>query len=127
MMITARQGYEHFAIYDTIEDRFVGVNLTVKECAKIRSERYGTSIDEEIGNLQQRSNYMNISTLGKKYIDDDEIKQNIVINGMSIDVAIQTLEENSCSLCAYGSQDMDSCDISYCDNRDAIKTLKSKI
>ena len=38
--------------------------------------------------------------------------------------AIKTLKENYCSMCAYGSQDMDSCDIRSCDNKDAIKALE---
>ena len=38
--------------------------------------------------------------------------------------AIKTLKENYCAMCAYGSQDMDSCDIRSCDNKDAIKALE---
>lgn len=38
--------------------------------------------------------------------------------------AIKGLKENLCSLCAYGSQNMDSCDIRECDNRDYIKALE---
>ena len=38
--------------------------------------------------------------------------------------AIKTLKENCCVMCAYGSQDMESCNIRYCDNRDAIKALE---
>lgn len=38
--------------------------------------------------------------------------------------AIKTLKENCCAMCAYGSQDMDSCDIHGCDNRDAIKAME---
>lgn len=38
--------------------------------------------------------------------------------------AIKGLKENMCSLCAYGSQNMDSCDIRECDNRDYIKALE---
>ena len=37
--------------------------------------------------------------------------------------AIETLKENLCAMCAYGSQNMESCDIRSCDNRDAIKAL----
>ena len=40
--------------------------------------------------------------------------------------AIKTLKENCCAMCAYGSQDMDSCDIRGCDNRDAIKALEQE-
>ena len=29
-------------------------------------------------------------------------------------------------MCAYGSQDMDSCDIRSCDNKDAIKALEQE-
>lgn len=41
--------------------------------------------------------------------------------------AIKTLKENCCAMCAYGSQDMDSCDIRGCDNRDAIKALEQEL
>lgn len=40
--------------------------------------------------------------------------------------AIKGLKENLCSLCAYGSQNMDSCDIRECDNRDYIKALEQQ-
>jgi hypothetical protein len=40
--------------------------------------------------------------------------------------AIKTLKENLCGLCAYGSQNMESCDIRSCDNRDAIKVLEQE-
>lgn len=43
---------------------------------------------------------------------------------MTEEQAIKGLKENLCSLCAYGSQNMDSCDISECDNRDYIKALE---
>ena len=46
---------------------------------------------------------------------------------MTREEAIKTLEENSCSLCAYGSKNMESCDIKYCDNREAIKVLKQDL
>ena len=38
--------------------------------------------------------------------------------------AIKTLKENVCAICAYGSQNMELCDIRGCDNRDAIKALE---
>lgn len=43
---------------------------------------------------------------------------------MDTEEAIETLKENSCAMCAYGSQSMMSCDIRGCDNRDAIKALE---
>lgn len=43
---------------------------------------------------------------------------------MTKEQAIKGLKENLCSLCAYGSQNMDSCDIRGCDNRDYIKALE---
>ena len=43
---------------------------------------------------------------------------------MTEEQAIKGLKENLCSLCAYGSQNMDSCDIRECDNRDYIKALE---
>ena len=43
---------------------------------------------------------------------------------MTREEAIETLKENSCAMCAYGSQNMMSCDIRGCDNRDAIKALE---
>lgn len=46
---------------------------------------------------------------------------------MTKEEAIKTLEENNCSLCNYGSKNMESCDIRYCDNREAIKVLKQEI
>ena len=45
---------------------------------------------------------------------------------MTREVAINTLKENCCAICAYGSQDMDSCDIRSCDNRDANKSLEQE-
>ncbi len=45
---------------------------------------------------------------------------------MTKEMAIKGLKENLCSLCAYGSQNMDSCDIRECDNRDYIKTLEQQ-
>lgn len=42
---------------------------------------------------------------------------------MTREEAIKTLQDNICATCAYGST-MDKCDIAYCDNRHAIKTLK---
>jgi hypothetical protein len=44
---------------------------------------------------------------------------------MTTEEAIKTLKENMCAQCAYGS-DMENCDISYCDNRDAIKALEQE-
>ena len=43
---------------------------------------------------------------------------------MTIKEAFETLKENLCGMCAYGSQCMESCDIRSCDNRDAIKALE---
>lgn len=43
---------------------------------------------------------------------------------MTREEAIKALKENYCAMCAYGSQNMDSCDIRSCDNRDAIKALE---
>ena len=45
---------------------------------------------------------------------------------MTIEEALKTLKENCCAMCAYGSPDMDSCDISSCDNKDAIKALEQE-
>lgn len=45
---------------------------------------------------------------------------------MTKEQAIKGLKENLCSLCAYGSQNMDSCDIRECDNRDYIKALEQQ-
>lgn len=45
---------------------------------------------------------------------------------MTKEEAIKGLKENLCSLCAYGSQNMDSCDIKECDNRDFIKVLEQQ-
>ncbi len=45
---------------------------------------------------------------------------------MTKEKAIKGLKENLCSLCAYGSQNMDSCDIRECDNRDYIKALEQQ-
>ena len=45
---------------------------------------------------------------------------------MTREEAYKTLKENLCAMCAYGSQNMESCDIRSCDNRDAIKTLEQE-
>lgn len=45
---------------------------------------------------------------------------------MTREEAIETLKENFCAMCAYGSQSMMSCDIRGCDNRDAIKALEKE-
>ena len=45
---------------------------------------------------------------------------------MTREEAIKTIKENCCAMCAYGSQDMDSCDIRSCDNKDAIKALEQE-
>ena len=45
---------------------------------------------------------------------------------MTKDEAIKTLKDNYCAMCAYGSQNMDSCDIRSCDNKDAIKILEQE-
>lgn len=45
---------------------------------------------------------------------------------MTKEEAIEILKENFCSMCAYGSQSMMSCDIRGCDNRDAIKALEQE-
>lgn len=45
---------------------------------------------------------------------------------MTREDANKTLKENLCAMCAYGSQNMDSCDIRSCDNRDAIKALEQE-
>lgn len=45
---------------------------------------------------------------------------------MTREEAIKTLEENICNLCAYGSKNMESCDIRYCDSKEAIETLKQE-
>lgn len=45
---------------------------------------------------------------------------------MTKEQAIKGLKENLCALCAYGSQNMDSCDIRKCDNRDYIKALEQQ-
>lgn len=44
---------------------------------------------------------------------------------MTNEEATKTLKENCCSMCAYGGYDMDSCDVSYCDNREAIEVLNA--
>ena len=46
---------------------------------------------------------------------------------MTKDEAIKTLKDNYCAMCAYGSQNMDSCDIRSCDNKDAIKILEQEL
>lgn len=45
---------------------------------------------------------------------------------MTKEDAIKGLKENLCSLCVYGSQNMDSCDIKGCDNRDYINALEQQ-
>lgn len=45
---------------------------------------------------------------------------------MTREEAFKTLKENLCGWCAYGSQNMESCDIRGCDNRDAIKALEQE-
>lgn len=45
---------------------------------------------------------------------------------MTREEAYKTLKENLCAMCAYGSQNMESCDIRSCDNRDAIKALEQE-
>ena len=50
-----------------------------------------------------------------------------MIYSMTREEALKILEKNSCSLCAYGSKNMESCDIKYCDNREAIKVLKQDL
>lgn len=44
---------------------------------------------------------------------------------MTREEAVKTLKENFCAMCAYGSQNMESCNIRGCDNRDAIQALES--
>lgn len=46
--------------------------------------------------------------------------------GVDREEAIETLKENLCAMCTYGSQCMESCDIKSCDNRDAIKALEQE-
>ena len=45
---------------------------------------------------------------------------------MTREEAFKTIKENLCGMCAYGSQYMESCDISSCDNRDAIEVLQAQ-
>ena len=45
---------------------------------------------------------------------------------MTKEEAIKTLKENMCEICSYGSQNMESCDMRGCDNRDAIKALEQE-
>lgn len=45
---------------------------------------------------------------------------------MTREEASKTLIENLCAMCAYGSQNMESCDIRSCDNRDAIKAIEQE-
>lgn len=45
---------------------------------------------------------------------------------MTREEAYKTIKENLCAMCAYGSQCMESCDISTCDNREAIKVLEQE-
>jgi len=44
----------------------------------------------------------------------------------TVEEAIKTLKEICCIRCPYGSQDMDSCDIRGCDEREAIKILEQE-
>jgi hypothetical protein len=46
---------------------------------------------------------------------------------MTREEAYKTLKDNLCAMCAYGSQNMESCDIRSCDNRDAIKALEQEL
>lgn len=46
---------------------------------------------------------------------------------MTNEEAFKTLKENLCVSCAYGSQNMESCDIRSCDNRDAIRVLERNL
>lgn len=46
---------------------------------------------------------------------------------MNCEEAFKTLKEYLCGLCAYGSQNMESCDIRGCDCRDAIKVIERNI
>jgi hypothetical protein len=45
----------------------------------------------------------------------------------TLNEAIKTLKENLCGSRAYGSQNMESCDIRGCDNRDAIKVIEKNL
>jgi hypothetical protein len=45
----------------------------------------------------------------------------------TLNEAIKTLKENLYGSCAYGSQNMESCDIRGCDNRDAIKVIEKNL
>lgn len=42
---------------------------------------------------------------------------------MTREEAYETLKTGICLMCAYGCKNMDDCDISYCDIRDAVKTV----
>lgn len=52
-----------------------------------------------------------------------EVNADRLLDLMTREDAQKTLKENLCAMCAYGSQNMDSCNIRSCDNRDAIKVL----
>ena len=56
-------------------------------------------------------------------VDGEWLKPDLCENARK---AIKTLKENLCSMCAYGSPNMESCDIRSCDNRDAIKALEKE-
>lgn len=45
---------------------------------------------------------------------------------MTREEAIKTLKENLCNICSYHGKNMESCDIAYCDNRAAIRTLEQE-
>ena len=45
---------------------------------------------------------------------------------MTREEAYKTIKENLCAMCSYGSQCMESCDISSCDNKDAMKVLEQE-
>ena len=42
---------------------------------------------------------------------------------MNLIQAVETLKKNNCTICAYGGESTDECDISYCDNREAINVV----
>ena len=42
---------------------------------------------------------------------------------MTREEAYEILKTGICLICAYGCKNMDDCDISYCDIRDAVKTV----
>lgn len=45
---------------------------------------------------------------------------------MNKEEALKTLKENLCNICSYLGKNMESCDIGYCDNRAAIRTLEKE-